>query len=262
VQPVEDPTVAQWITDSIHGFAQDVGSMIPEGFDAYLRVLHPAGKREGSEWLPVTWREIATANGKEFHPEMQFEFLVPDGCFDDARNQRHAQEGLWDSGPDIGELPEEVAVALVEILQRCTGTPEHCYFAYWEGWGDPIELMATRIGERLPAPEPSADDFAGTPRAGRDRAAKFSIPGRAYYLFEGPLTDVATGWTGPMSAFPSLWWPADRSWCVATEIDFDTTFVAGPTGISDAILGHPRLEAIPALPSHRIGHKADRINGP
>lgn len=26
---------------------------------------------------------------------------------------------------------------------------------------------------------------------------------------------------------PSLWWPDDRTWCVATEIDFRWTYVGG-----------------------------------
>jgi len=35
---------ARWIKDRLHPFAQDTGSVIPEGFEAYARVFHPACK--------------------------------------------------------------------------------------------------------------------------------------------------------------------------------------------------------------------------
>ena len=261
MHPVSDPSVAGWITEAIHPFAQDVGSVIPEGFDAYLRVLHPAGMDHGVNWRPVRWRDIATANGKEFHPEMQFEFLVPDDCFGQAKNWRHGQEGLWEWPPSDGDIPDDVAAMLADVLGGFTGIPEHCYFAYWEGWGDPVDLVPTRVGEKAPEPEPR--DYAGTPRGERAGAAHFTIPGRGYYLFEGPIVDVTTDWTSDDPGhFPSMWWPADRSWCVASEIDFDTTYVGGPAGITEAILGHPGLEAVRTLSSHGIGLASDRINGP
>jgi hypothetical protein len=39
-----------------------------------------------------------------------------------------------------------------------------------------------------------------------------------------------------------LWWPADRAWFVATEIDFEWTFVAGETALVDQLLTDDRLE--------------------
>ena len=47
---------------------------------------------------------------------------------------------------------------------------------------------------------------------------------------------------------PNLWWPADRSWCVATEIDLAWTYVGGPAGLIEAVLGDERIEALPAGP--------------
>ncbi|HET7482883.1 MAG TPA: hypothetical protein VFK89_08490 [Actinomycetota bacterium] len=260
MRAVTDPSVADWVVNAIHPFAQDVGSVIPDTFQAYLRVLHPAEKRDGSSSTPVTWRQIAEANGKQFHPEMQFEFLVPDDCFDGALNCRRSQEGLWDEPPELGEIPGDIARALAELLRGFTGTPESCYFAYWEGWGDPVESVATKIGETPPEPAPL--DFAGSPRAERDRAAKFLIPGRGFYLYEGAITEATTSWMGDLGNRPSLWWPADRSWCVATEIDFVCTYVAGPEGIAEALVNDPRIEAVPTAPTDGIGRAADRINGP
>lgn len=61
--------------------------------------------------------------------------------------------------------------------------------------------------------------------------ATFRLPGRTYHLFTGELRDalrigrwVTAQWFVGQS--PSLMWPAEHSWLVATEIDFDSTLVA------------------------------------
>lgn len=40
-----------------------------------------------------------------------------------------------------------------------------------------------------------------------------------------------------------IWWPADRSWFVHTEVDFPWTFVTGDTDLARAVHQHPRVEA-------------------
>ena len=41
-----------------------------------------------------------------------------------------------------------------------------------------------------------------------------------------------------------MWWPADRAWFVATEIDSFSTYVGGSQAAIDAVLASPNLEAI------------------
>jgi hypothetical protein len=53
--------------------------------------------------------------------------------------------------------------------------------------------------------------------------------------------DVGIGWGGP-----NLWWPEDRSWCVATEIDLPWSYVGGRAQVASAVLGEPRLEPAPS----------------
>src|SRR5439155_18457096 len=54
---------ASWIAARLHSFAQDVGSVIPEGFAAYARVFHPPYRitPDGNQ-IPVRWKDIAAAN--------------------------------------------------------------------------------------------------------------------------------------------------------------------------------------------------------
>ena len=47
---------------------------------------------------------------------------------------------------------------------------------------------------------------------------------------------------------PSLWWPDDRAWFVATEIDFNWTYVGGTRDCIEGVLADPSLEALPTNP--------------
>jgi hypothetical protein len=244
-----DAGPAQWIVESLTTFGKNVASIVPAGFESYARIFHPAQRSDpvstnGVRW--VRWSEIAAANVRTVHPHMEFEGIVPFHTFD-GLNQRGSQPGLWDHVPNEGSF-EEVE-PLVSILRRFTGTRERCWFAMWEGWGRAFPLVR-----------------AGTPSVVHDTtenersAPVFEVPSRSYYLFEGPIEaeldpandDVFDGQS------PSLWWPDDRSWCVATEIDFMSTLVGGSRECIKAILTSPDLEALPVRAEDPIGR--DTVN--
>ena len=44
---------------------------------------------------------------------------------------------------------------------------------------------------------------------------------------------------------PNLWWPADRAWIVASEIDHTWTYIGGTAALIRSILDHTDLEALP-----------------
>lgn len=218
---VTDIAPAAWIDERLHPFAQDVGSVIPEGFDHYVRVFHPA-LRDGDT---VTWRAIAEANGRTVHAEMQFGNIA--GAWRDS-----PRPDLWTSPPRNGTLSPDLARALNDVLRAHTATPERCWFGVWEGWGgfDP-----------------------GTPR--------FELPGRRYFLAAGSIDDAASSvleeWVQQSA---SMWWPDDRTWFVATEIDLDSTYVGGTRECIDALLAHPQIEALRARLSDGISIASDELN--
>ena len=81
----------------------------------------------------------------------------------------------------------------------------------------------------------------------------FSLPGRTYHLFTGPIEAATrTGkWLTPTwfdSQSPSLFRPADHAWCVATEVDRDSTLTGGTQQLIDAITDNPLIEALPIDP--------------
>ena len=71
----------------------------PQGFPAYLRVFHPAQKRDGT---PVSWAEIAKLNGKTAHAGMQLGAIR--GY---SEPNPPAQPGVFDVEPRRGSLPSE-----------------------------------------------------------------------------------------------------------------------------------------------------------
>jgi hypothetical protein len=90
-------------------------------------------------------------------------------------------------------------------------------------------------------------------------------PGRDYLLFSRQLEaamDVghwpSQDWFVPQS--PSLIWPTDNSWCAATEVDFDSTLIAGDQHVIEAVLGAEDLEATPIEPGDYLDSRGDTVN--
>jgi hypothetical protein len=86
--------------------------------------------------------------------------------------------------------------------------------------------------------------------------------GRCYRLF---VAEKATftrwpgmGEYGPQSA--NLIWPKDRSWCIATEIDWDSTLVACSDEVADALLADERLEAFDVSYDDDLSWHGDTVN--
>ena len=227
VELVRDTTAARWLEESVgrHPF-HSVGHLVPDVFEAYARALHPA--LSGLYEEPVRWSAVAAKTGRVAHPLMQFERIavLPD---DDLSAQPR-----WGERPRAGRGP---LTELAGALRPFTADPATCWIGLWEGFGglDMIEKL--------------------------DDAPRVTIPHRAYYLFRGPLEAVpALASAGPPWQAPNLWWPDDRSWCVATDIDLDSTYVGGTRECINALLSDPALEGFPSQIEDRIDVGADEIN--
>jgi hypothetical protein len=130
------------------------------------------------------------------------------------------------------------------MLQPQTGvTPKQArYLTGALGDGDGSATLLTPLGEpSVPVPDP-------IPAAVR-RGPKVRLADDDYLLYAGPVEAVAA--LAPMSDMdqtPCLWWPDDRAWCVASNIDLPWTYVGGPAGLIERILDDGRIEALPAEP--------------
>ena len=68
---------AEWVREGLWAYDREkgvlAGEIIPEGFDSYARVFHPAElQRPDQSWEKVRWSDVAGWNGKVVHPQMQF----------------------------------------------------------------------------------------------------------------------------------------------------------------------------------------------
>lgn len=237
VQEVGDSAPAAWLQARIDVPAVQetiVGTVAPRGFAAYARVLHPAYRSDPSApdgRVPVRWGEVARWSRRAAHAEMQWEAIA-------APPPGGAQPPPWTEAPLVGRIPAEVRLRLVDILLRHTQAPEPCWLCFWDGFADVQRFFA--------------------------RPPRVHLPTRSYHLGRAPLASL--GVDAPALDFrlrdmtPSLWWPQDRAWCVATEVDLSCTYVgASPECIAD-LLGDPSLEAMPAELSHRADSRGDAIN--
>jgi hypothetical protein len=232
--PVSDAEPALWLASALEkpwgrgGGANCAAAVIPRGFAAYARLFHPAYL--ASEGRDITWAETAARAGTRPHARMQWHAISRAG---DAGGKLR---GLVP--PEAGLMPEWMLEALVGLLERHTRTAGRCFFAVWDGWGLP-ELATLR-----------------------GRTAHFRLWDRGYYLMEGDIR-AALERISPLSPqHASIWWPEDRAWCVATEVDFMWTYVGGPEACVAEILADQRLEAWRASPDDRADANGDDVNAP
>jgi hypothetical protein len=255
VMPSNAVEAADWIPGRLNGFAKNVGSIVPKGFDAYARIFHPGTDRTSDLYAPVVevrWAEVAARSGKIAHPEMQFHAIAP------PPNDRGygLEPAVYE--PRLGGLSNRQMGAMVDLLSRHTATPNVCWLCLWEGYGyNSAVWMTFSTSEAAHDDPPPSPPQMGPPLWAElyKRAKRVKLPGRDYILFKGSVAQ-AQGWHDG----PNLWWPDDRAWCVASEIDFPYTYVAGSKPLIDDILRHPDLEALPARIEDGINANSDTIN--
>ncbi|NEK58277.1 hypothetical protein GCU56_10385 [Geodermatophilus sabuli] len=229
--PETDVSPGAWVAAAVRPFGEHVvGGLVPPVFPAYARVFHPAARYVGLEDVDVTWAEVAAANRTVAHPAMEWGSITGAMEFFDEADQ----SPLWDGAPAMGHLPESVARRLAEVLARHTTTPEDCWFGVWSGFA---ALVAD--------------------------APTLALPGREHWLVRGPLGLAAANLAQePAEQGASLWWPADRAWFVATDIDLVSTYVGGTRACVDDVLAAAGLETSEVSPTQRVTWDADRVNPP
>ncbi|MGH2596746.1 MAG: hypothetical protein ACRDH7_12385 [Actinomycetota bacterium] len=247
-----DASAAAWVEEALARWPQGegftVGSLIPAGFEAYARILHPIRRVEGDVGT-ARWADLARERGKRMHPLVSFEALVG------GRDREEIED--WDDLVPLEELPEREAIVLATHLGPLTADPDRCWFALWNGYGSfgppgGYSYVVEPDGSWL-----VQDDTRADARAFFEELARYplvrtlwsrsqpSFPGREYLLFHGSLDALESFHLGIWWQPPNLWWPDDRAWFVATEIDGYDTFVGGSRRCIEAVVASPDLEALP-----------------
>jgi hypothetical protein len=230
---VHDVALGSWISEAVSGAHwSTVGSLVPPLFPAYARVLHPAYRYDGDDDVEIAWAAVARLNGTRSHPRMQWPAVT--GGWEYISED--SQPPTWDGTPAEGHLPCTAAVRMAAVLARHTTTPQDCLFGRWTGFGY------------------DADELRGVPLLPLPRA-------RDVVLVRGRVADAVLNLAPePSEQSANLWWPADRAWVVATDIDLMSTYVGGSEACVAALLATPGLEVVRAAPDDRVGHADDPVN--
>ena len=198
--PAEAPSV-RWIDQACLTRPWTVGALVPNGFGAHLRIWPPPDTHE-------FWADYA---------------------------ELHRVVGL------VGE--------------RHTSTPSEVTYAIWDGHGFDTRMTAMAWAH------PPVDESERQARAAelarlseedrrRNAAVRTALaslpaierPGRRYLVVSGPV-DAVIDLREPGEAAwrnPDLWWPLDRAWFVATDVDFWSLYVGGSTAfVTDLMAAVP-----------------------
>ncbi|GFZ94123.1 hypothetical protein [Nesterenkonia alkaliphila] len=120
----------------------------------------------------------------------------------------------------------QLALAL-RTLAGHTDTPVQCYLLVWDGWGD--DAWTRKHAESL---------------------TKVSLPTgeREYHLGRAPLTELITELSPEhvkeATPLPGFVWPADRSWCLTSDVDPHWAGIAASDRALQALVETPDLDVV------------------
>jgi len=246
VNPCSDDAAFQWIRNgrekSLAHNGPDwkgnfVSHLIPQRFEAYVKILHrieakyknidnplterenailkiPACKklrsfveslREEGQGPRIRWGTLAQLLGVPFTPEICHEWF-----------RASMEPGCWPRfllGPAEGNLCAEELSEVLSLLVPFTGKQD-CYFRFFQH---------TFLDEGKP------------------------------FLFCGLLDELGAFLTeGKFQFTPEYWWPTDHRWCLCSDYDLMFTLVGGSRDLISAMLKNAILEALEVTPQTRI----------
>jgi hypothetical protein len=226
VSVCDDVSVAAWLGAALRPWSSrgiaHVATLVPADYPAHGRILHRAGTT-GAEFL--RWSDIAAVTGRRLDAQTQYQELV--GWSPNADQQSPPEP--WGE-PDRGSLRPFECAAVAEVLARHTVTPDDCWFCVWEGYGWPV---LTRLSNTAPL---------------------VALEHRNCMLFRGPVAAASAFHSEPWFQSPTFWWPADRAWCVASELDIYSTYVAASSAAVRALVEHPALETLECTAEQGVDH--------
>lgn len=229
LRAVGDVRPAGWVAERVGPFGSGVGALVPHGFEAYARVLHPA---VAADDRPVRWSAVARWSGRTTHPLVQFDAVsspAPGG----GRGPRP-----WETDPEPGSLPPAPLAALCDVLAAHTTSAGRCWFCIWDGYG--------RYETAFP---PSVLD-----------GPRVELPERTFFLLEGPLDAAGELNLSIYPQSPNVFWPDDHAWCVTTDVDLDSTYLGGTVALVADLLADDRLEALPVGVNDPVWRDSDEVN--
>ncbi|MBN8204669.1 hypothetical protein JF550_01710 [Microbacterium esteraromaticum] len=157
----------------------------------------------------------------------------------------------FSSDDDTSDTPDAQALAHQEMLARSIHDPFNNVFRK-PTWQPGILSDEISKGPQLELPDREYVLFSAPPAAFVDPA----------WILDATWRDLPGEEHGfaPSAQHPNILWPTDRAWVMVSEIDFDSTIVAGSAELIAALCADPLLEAAPIPVNADLSWQADLIN--
>ena len=221
-----DVAPAAWLRAALRPWSsrgiRHVATLVPAEYPSHARILHRASSDTDDH---VRWADIAALAGQSITARTRYIDLVgwrPESA-------RLSPPSPWRE-PEIGTLLPDECAAVASVLAEHTATPDDCWFCVWEGYG---WQALTQLGKRAP---------------------RVALEHRNCLLFRGPVASAVAFESAPWFQSPTVWWPADREWCVASELDIYSTYVGAAPAAIEALREHPALEVVECTAEDDIDH--------
>ncbi len=273
------------------------GRTIPTA-DELVRMPEPEQRALMAEFVdePVSWAQTAAAFGTVLHPLAQWQRIVrtpPDGDW----RTRIAPDGREFTAPMEGELDPTLLAAIAAHLVDHTQTPDAGFAALWEGRGGLLGFFGVTPSRSFLTFTDDPNHQALLERSAHDpfnnvfrrptwqegilsreisEGPRLDLPGRDHVLFSAPPRAFAdpewvlhVPWRDlpaeehgfpPSGQSPSILWPEDRAWVMVSEVDYDSTIVAGSSALIEALCADEQLEALPLPEGAALTWDADAVN--
>lgn len=279
--PAPSSSPADWLVERLTDSGLYVLSVVPSGFEAYARMFHPAEKvtcisdaAQDSISKPLSWAGVAELTGRTPHRLMQWPSIQ--GAHSALNDYTKLKAGdVYIKAPEEGSLPLELAQTLWPIFEQHTKTPDVCFFAIWEGFGGFPKYIYEAPAFEIPARQfylfrdsiqTVEQSFYTGAEPNTEETVFMAFSDKEAALPPAKLREQIQESLAALNALPSryqsanLWWPDDRAWCVHTEIDFNTTYLAGSQRLVDALLSSKKLEVYQVEPTDKIAYDSDTLN--
>lgn len=259
-----------------------------------------AAHRDGEDYAPARWSDAASAFDTTMHPLAQWQQIVrshgpalpstaADGRTFDAPYEggptplqlagvmRHltptsaaGHAALWrgwgglfggygTSGRSFftfgettdAETDPEIAARHAAMLNSSVRDPFNNVFQQ-PTWVDGILSREVSEGPVLELPDREHVLFRGDVSVFADPEWFLSVPWR-------DRLGESHGYE-PSATSPSIIWPEDRAWVLVSEIDYDSTIVAGSRALINAIVADPAIEALEIPANADLSWTGDAVN--
>lgn len=244
--------------------------------DAFGTVLHPLAQWNGIVRAGTTdpngWQQTDSPDGRWFDAPLEGELpqdLLPVIARHLAAHTTTPNAGcaaLWDGyGGLLGHLGQNPSRVFFQIGDPADATLDH----HNRMLGSATKDVFNNVFRRDTWQE-------GILSREISEGPRFELPGRAHVLFRGGVSELADAewmlrvpWRDrpaeahgfdPSALTPSILWPDDHAWTLVTEVDYDSTIIAGSLDLVRALCADPLLEAYEIAEGAVLHYGSDEVN--